>query len=70
MKKNGTSTKSIKTEKKTPTVKPKQTTPNTLTSEEKDLTIKLIDTAAYYMDYMLTDFDRKVIRDIKRKIIQ
>ena len=69
MKKNGTSTKSIKTEKKTPTVKPKATTPNTLTPEEKDLTIKLIDTAAYYMDYMLTDFDRKVIRDIKRKII-
>ena len=68
MKKNGTNTKSIKTEKKTPNVKPKQTTPSTLTPEEKDLTIKLIDTAAYYMDYMLTDFDRKVIQDIKRKI--
>lgn len=69
MKKSGTNTKSIKTEKKTQSVKPKATTPNTLTLEEKDLTIKLIDTAAYYMDYMLTDFDRKVIRDIKRKII-
>ena len=70
MKKNGTSTKSIKTEKKTPNVKPKEITPNTLTKEEKDVAIKLIDTAAYYMDYMLTDFDRKVIQDIKRKIIQ
>lgn len=43
---------------------------NLLTKEEKDLVIKLIETAEYYQDYMLTDFDRKVIRDIKRKILK
>lgn len=76
MVKSGTNTKSNKTQTKTQTPKTKATTPKatpapqTLTKEEKDLVIKLIETAEYYQDYMLTDFDRKVIRDIKRKIIQ
>lgn len=69
MAKSGTNTKSNKAQTKTQT--PKATPAfQTLTKEEKDLVIKLIETAEYYQDYMLTDFDRKVIRDIKRKIIQ
>lgn len=76
MVKSGTNTKSNKAQTKTQTPKTKVTAPKatpepqTLTKEEKDLTIKLIETAEYYQDYMLTDFDRKVIRDIKRKILQ
>ena len=74
MKKSGTNTKSNKTETKPKSPKanpntPKATpTPQTLTQEEKELTIQLIDTAAYYNDYMLTDLDRKIIEEIKRKI--
>ena len=76
MVKSGTNTKSNKAQTKTQTPKTKVTAPKatpapqTLTKEEKDLVIKLIETAEYYQDYMLTDFDRKVIRDIKRKILQ
>lgn len=74
MKKSGTNTKSNKTETKPQAPKAKQTTPKatpapqTLTQEEKELTIQLIDTAVYYNDYMLTDLDRKIINEIKRKI--
>lgn len=74
MVKSGTNTKSNKKTPKAPkvteSVKKLNESVNYLTKEEKDLTIKLIETAEYYQDYMLTDFDRKVIRDIKRKILQ
>lgn len=74
MVKSGTNTKSNKKTPKTPkvteSVKKLNESVNYLTKEEKDLTIKLIEIAEYYQDYMLTDFDRKVIRDIKRKILK
>lgn len=74
MKKSGTNTKNSKAETKpkapktNPTTPKSTPTPQTLTQEEKELTIQLIDTAAYYNDYMLTDLDRKIIKEIKRKI--
>lgn len=69
MKKSGTTTKSTKATTKTQTVK-QETKPQNLTQEEKELAIKLIEAAAYYNDYMLTDFDRNVIKDLKRKILK
>lgn len=69
MKKSGTSTKSTKATVKTETPK-QETKPQNLTQEEKELAIKLIEAAAYYNDYMLTDFDRNVIKEIKRKILK
>jgi hypothetical protein len=72
MAKSGTNTKSNKNTPKAPKAKDVNESVknvNLLTKEEKDLVIKLIETAEYYQDYMLTDFDRKVIRDIKRKIV-
>lgn len=67
MKKSGTNTKNSKTETK-PKAPKAAPAPQTLTQEEKELVIQLIDTAVYYNDYMLTDLDRKIIKEIKRKI--
>ena len=69
MKKSGTSMKSTKAPAKTGTPK-QETKPQNLTQEEKELAIKLIEAAAYYNDYMLTDFDRNVIKELKRKILK